>query len=165
MSPIAQDLAEQALIEQGREEVRQAVLTLWNHLNGWIPGGAYSDLALTLDMNPALFLEIRKKNREPSITPQDKELKADKHGNQQAREGCDRCPCGAKYWENDVCVSCGAPFKTELPATDMTITFTDGSEVHTQHDAEVMVPRPLLPPASAGGPPMPECEGGSPKTQ
>lgn len=34
----------------------------------------------------------------------------DQHGNVQAREGVDRCPCGAKYWENDVCVSCGAKF-------------------------------------------------------
>jgi hypothetical protein len=25
----------------------------------------------------------------------------------QPREGCDRCYCGAKYWENDRCVSCG----------------------------------------------------------
>lgn len=33
---------------------------------------------------------------------------ADKHGNVIAQEGVTRCPCGAKYWENDKCVSCGA---------------------------------------------------------
>jgi hypothetical protein len=32
----------------------------------------------------------------------------DKHGNRVAREGCDLCDCGAKYWEHDHCVSCGA---------------------------------------------------------
>lgn len=33
---------------------------------------------------------------------------ADQHGNISAHEGLDRCFCGAKYWENDQCVSCGA---------------------------------------------------------
>lgn len=31
----------------------------------------------------------------------------DKHGNVVAREGCDRCWCGCKYWERDHCVDCG----------------------------------------------------------
>lgn len=31
------------------------------------------------------------------------------HGNRFAREGMDRCGCGAKYWERDHCHSCGAP--------------------------------------------------------
>lgn len=31
----------------------------------------------------------------------------DKHGNINAVEGCTLCACGAKYWENDKCVSCG----------------------------------------------------------
>lgn len=31
----------------------------------------------------------------------------DNHGNINAVEGCTRCICGGKYWENDVCVSCG----------------------------------------------------------
>jgi hypothetical protein len=35
----------------------------------------------------------------------------DKHGNKKALEGCDRCSCGCKYWEKDVCVSCGETFK------------------------------------------------------
>ena len=33
---------------------------------------------------------------------------ADKHGNVIAREGCDKCRCGSKYWEQDRCVDCGA---------------------------------------------------------
>jgi hypothetical protein len=31
----------------------------------------------------------------------------DIHGNKIAQEGCTRCFCGCKYWENDVCVDCG----------------------------------------------------------
>lgn len=27
--------------------------------------------------------------------------------NEIALEGCDRCACGCKYWENDECVDCG----------------------------------------------------------
>lgn len=37
----------------------------------------------------------------PTSTP-------DEHGNRVAREGVDRCACGAKYWEHDRCVDCGA---------------------------------------------------------
>lgn len=33
---------------------------------------------------------------------------ADQHGNTVAREGCDRCACGCKYWEHDRCIDCGA---------------------------------------------------------
>lgn len=33
----------------------------------------------------------------------------DKHGNVKATEGCDRCDCGSKYWENDLCIDCGEP--------------------------------------------------------
>ena len=32
--------------------------------------------------------------------------KTDQHGNLWANEGCDRCFCGCKYWENDRCVDC-----------------------------------------------------------
>lgn len=32
---------------------------------------------------------------------------ADQHGNVIAQEGCDRCFCGCKYWENDKCIDCG----------------------------------------------------------
>ncbi len=30
----------------------------------------------------------------------------DQHGNVIAREGCDQCICGSKYWENDRCLDC-----------------------------------------------------------
>jgi hypothetical protein len=33
--------------------------------------------------------------------------KIDGFGNINADEGCTRCVCGCKYWENDYCVSCG----------------------------------------------------------
>jgi len=46
---------------------------------------------------------------------------ADRHGNLIAREGQDRCGCGAKYWEQDKCVDCGThvrhALKPELPET------------------------------------------------
>lgn len=29
------------------------------------------------------------------------------------REGIDRCPCGAKYWDGNVCHSCGATFEPD----------------------------------------------------
>jgi len=32
----------------------------------------------------------------------------DQHGNTVALEGCDRCVCGVKYWENDRCIDCGS---------------------------------------------------------
>jgi hypothetical protein len=45
--------------------------------------------------------------------------RADKHGNLIAREGADRCGCGAKYWEDDKCVDCGThvrhAIQPELP--------------------------------------------------
>lgn len=28
-------------------------------------------------------------------------------GNTEAREGCDRCYCGCKYWKSDACIDCG----------------------------------------------------------
>jgi hypothetical protein len=38
---------------------------------------------------------------------------ADQHGNKQAKEGIHRCWCGAKYWENDICCSCGEEFNAQ----------------------------------------------------
>lgn len=38
----------------------------------------------------------------------------DRHGNEIAREGIDRCWCGAKYWEKDICVSCGEHVRESL---------------------------------------------------
>ena len=34
-------------------------------------------------------------------------------GNQTAKSGCDRCDCGCKYWEKDVCVDCGTKHDPE----------------------------------------------------
>lgn len=42
------------------------------------------------------------------------EARMDTHGNRVAREGCDRCPCGCKFWEKDQCVDCGTPVATLL---------------------------------------------------
>ena len=45
----------------------------------------------------------------------------DKHGNINAAEGCDRCVCGCKYWENDKCIDCGRMVevaKNEIRARD-----------------------------------------------
>lgn len=39
---------------------------------------------------------------------------ADRLGNVKAREGCDRCYCGCKYWENDRCVDCNTSIDTCL---------------------------------------------------
>lgn len=36
-------------------------------------------------------------------------VKPDKHGNVLAQEGCDRCACGSKYWEFDLCIDCLTP--------------------------------------------------------
>lgn len=40
------------------------------------------------------------------------EVGMDQHGNRTAREGCDRCYCGCKYWENDKCIDCGTSIQT-----------------------------------------------------
>lgn len=31
-------------------------------------------------------------------------------GNRLAESGCDRCECGCKYWEGDMCIDCGTEF-------------------------------------------------------
>lgn len=31
-------------------------------------------------------------------------------GNVLAEEGCTRCACGCKYWENDTCIDCGTKY-------------------------------------------------------
>lgn len=43
---------------------------------------------------------------------------ADEWGNFLAQEGCDRCFCGAKYWENDFCTSCGHEWLPEFRGDD-----------------------------------------------
>jgi hypothetical protein len=47
---------------------------------------------------------------ERAADERDRRLHGDQHGNRYAEEGCDRCPCGCKYWERDVCASCGEPW-------------------------------------------------------
>jgi hypothetical protein len=32
---------------------------------------------------------------------------ADLNGNAVLQDGVDVCPCGCKYWENDICIDCG----------------------------------------------------------
>jgi hypothetical protein len=55
----------------------------------------YSDLADRVQA----FIEVKlAENDEPA--PRDL-------GNKIAQEGCDRCFCGCKYWENDRCIDCG----------------------------------------------------------
>ena len=34
--------------------------------------------------------------------------------NEIAREGCDRCFCGCKYWEYDRCIDCGTHVTTVI---------------------------------------------------
>lgn len=31
-------------------------------------------------------------------------------------EGCTRCDCGCKYWDGNVCHSCGSKYRVEVPA-------------------------------------------------
>jgi hypothetical protein len=40
---------------------------------------------------------------------------ADQYGNRIAREGCSRCWCGCKYWEQDRCADCSTPI-WDIPA-------------------------------------------------
>lgn len=32
------------------------------------------------------------------------------------REGCDRCWCGAKYWDGNICHSCGEQYDPDVDA-------------------------------------------------
>lgn len=38
--------------------------------------------------------------------PNEIDFEADALGNTIAREGLDRCVCGSKYWENNICIDC-----------------------------------------------------------
>lgn len=42
----------------------------------------------------------------------------DRLGNLRAVEGCTRCGCGCKYWENDRCVDCGSNAPTHVLEPD-----------------------------------------------
>lgn len=49
----------------------------------------------------------------PSL-PRDESAEPKRLGNREAREGCDRCPCGSKYWEADRCIDCGTTIASLL---------------------------------------------------
>lgn len=51
---------------------------------------------------------------------------ADKHGNVDAVEGCDRCDCGSKYWENDECIDCGTSIAAVRAAENEADAMRDG---------------------------------------
>ena len=42
----------------------------------------------------------------------------DEYGNTKARSGCDRCNCGCKYWEQDLCIDCGMKIEDLLRPRD-----------------------------------------------
>jgi hypothetical protein len=50
---------------------------------------------------------VRRGDRLPARLPVALPVWIDRHGNIGAREGCDRCWCGCKYWEQDRCIDCG----------------------------------------------------------
>jgi hypothetical protein len=64
--------------------------------------------------------------------------RADKHGNLIAREGADRCGCGAKYWEDDKCVDCGThvrhAIQPELPEVPANPIIALVREDDVEHD-------------------------------
>ena len=70
----------------------------------------------------------------------------DEHGNRTARAGCDRCVCGNKYWENDVCIDCNAAHDPNNPSPGST-----GTQWSITEDAEPDCPD------------CPECEHGDSK--
>lgn len=53
---------------------------------------------------------------------------ADEHGNTVAREGCDRCSCGCKYWENDRCIDCRSHVSEVDTSEDGELHFDDPME-------------------------------------
>lgn len=53
----------------------------------------------------------------------------DRHGNRTAREGCDRCACGCKYWEEDRCTDCGAPVSQAETAAEADVMIAPGGRV------------------------------------
>lgn len=63
-------LVERAVIlEKGRHQIRDQVVALWNHLDGWIPGGAYEQLAEALLVDAEVLLEVRRNRRPPVEAP------------------------------------------------------------------------------------------------
>lgn len=72
-----------------------------------------------------------------------------------AREGVDRCPCGAKYWEGDRCVDCGTHVTLLALVTRAGVRgldlYADGIEVvgseDDQDDSQGIVPSTITPEA------------------
>lgn len=50
----------------------------------------------------------------------------DRLGNRIAQEGCDRCWCGCKYWENDRCIDCGTHVRDIPCGAELTMGPTEG---------------------------------------
>lgn len=57
-------------------------------------------------------------------------------GNSVAIEGVTRCYCGAKYWEQDVCVSCGESVNKSLHAENIVDRVPDGYRWATADETE-----------------------------
>lgn len=47
--------------------------------------------------------------------------------NTHAREGCDRCSCGCKYWEHDRCIDCGKELHEILFRVELRLAYTGPS--------------------------------------
>lgn len=47
------------------------------------------------------------------LTSSGAQTPVDSLGNRSAQSGCDRCTCGCKYWESDVCIDCGSRWAEE----------------------------------------------------
>ena len=58
--------------------------------------------------------------------------KADKHNNVIAREGVDRCSCGCKYWESDMCIDCDTHIESLIKRP--TLNLGDLSEPQARHE-------------------------------
>ena len=59
-----------------------------------------------------------------------KHFPADRHGNLIAEEGCDRCACGSKYWENDECIDCGSGIEAVRAAENEADAMRDGFSLY-----------------------------------
>ena len=70
--------------------------------------GESFDLPPALSADEAQAIAQRLYEAEPDVLSQAAiAAQADSHDNLIAREGCDRCYCGCKYWEHDRCIDCG----------------------------------------------------------
>lgn len=77
---------------------------------GTFPGTSQSFALTSLDEIDSLRLALLEADRlfaEAKDSPRPL-------NNTVAREGCDFCYCGCKYWENDRCIDCGT-LVTDIP--------------------------------------------------